>query len=611
MLGSVARDPIGERQASGLPDALNNAKKNRDAGPDRPTKDALMSSTTLQAALYVDRLSVKSTDGTDLLRNISFAVPRGSLTTVVGPSGCGKSTLIRTLAGLIEPNRKATILYSGHPMELLKRELPLAVSYLPQFGVFHPDLTVREVLHYAQKLRLPPSVSIQTRHEWIHRIVSLAGIAPLLDQRFSTLSGGQMRRVALAEELIGDPELLLLDEITTGLDMISDSEIMVWLRDLAHQHGKTIILVTHATEHLELSDFVLLMNHGRMMYFGDYPSAFRHFGVHSVKGLFFSISTADGSAVPVVESQWNANDGGHGEMSPMLQPLRTAPPPNGWLQFPVLLERQFLLFFRDKAQLFIHGLLILVFPLLVAIFATEGLPQAGVLSAGSPATIVQSLERQIGYLSTSAKTSALVSGLVLFQVILLTLSGANNGSREIARERGVLQKEMFSGLSPVAYIAAKFVQLVFLSFFQSLWMAWFVKTVCGFPGDFGWQFLVLFATTLSISSICLAISSATRSPERASLLSIYLVGFQLPLSGAALALPAWLSEISRPFITAYWGWSGYLRSLGDTPYFGLISNSTQTSILPYSFSALTLSLHVILSLAAAIAILERAKRRHK
>lgn len=84
--------------------------------------------------------------------------------------------------------------------------------------------------------------------------MELARLQALLSQSYATLSGGQMRRMALAEELIGDPAFLLLDELTSGLDAFSDREMMQWLRDLAHEHGKTIILVTHATYHLDYCD---------------------------------------------------------------------------------------------------------------------------------------------------------------------------------------------------------------------------------------------------------------------------------------------------------------------------------------------------------------------
>src|SRR5271154_6548696 len=101
-------------------------------------------------------------------------------------------------------------------------------------------------------------------------------------------------------------------------------------------------------------------------------------------------------------------------------------------------------------------------------------------------------------------------------------------------------------------------------------MTWFVKTVCGFPGEFVQQFAVLFITTVAMSITCLAISSVSKSPERASLLAIYLVGLQLPLSGAVLALPDLVSDICRPFIAAYWGWSGYLKTLSSPPLYDIV-----------------------------------------
>jgi hypothetical protein len=130
-------------------------------------------------------------------------------------------------------------------------------------------------------------------------------------------------------------------------------------------------------------------------------------------------------------------------------------------------------------------------------------------------------------------------------------------------------------------------------------MAWFVKIVCGFPGDFKGQFAILFAATLAMSTACLAISAAAESPERASLLSIYLVGFQLPLSGAAIALPDWLSHICRPCIVAYWGWSGYLQTLHATRNYDIVQQSTRTTIAEYSVSATILALHVVIAIAMA------------
>ena len=134
--------------------------------------------------------------------------------------------------------------------------------------------------------------------------------------------------------------------------------------------------------------------------------------------------------------------------------------------------------------------------------------------------------------------------------------GANNSGREIAAERLVFEKEKLSGLRPLSYIGSKAVFLLVLVVAQSLWMGLFVHLLCGFPGELFEQLLFLFLVNAAMTSVCLAISSMMSSAEQASLVSIYLVGFQLPLSGAVLALPAWVDAITRPFIAAYWSWSG-------------------------------------------------------
>jgi len=145
----------------------------------------------------------------------------------------------------------------------------------------------------------------------------------------------------------------------------------------------------------------------------------------------------------------------------------------------------------------------------------------------------------------------------------------------------------------VAYVTTKVLLVLGLSLAQAFWMTWFVKTICGFQGDLLSQFEILFAATFAMSVTCLAISSASKSPERASLLAIYLVGLQLPLSGAVLALPELVSTLCRPFIAAYWGWSGYLKTLSNSPHYDIVKQSTNTYIADFNVCLLVLSLHAI------------------
>jgi hypothetical protein len=181
----------------------------------------------------------------------------------------------------------------------------------------------------------------------------------------------------------------------------------------------------------------------------------------------------------------------------------------------------------------------------------------------------------------------------MFQVILLTLIGANNGARAIAKEREVLEKELRAGLSPWAYTTTKALLITLFCLAQAFWMTWFVKTICRFPGSFASQFEILLLTTLAMSITCLFISSASKSTESASLISILLVGLQLPLSGAVLAMPDFVSTLCQPFIAAYWGWSGYLKTMEDSPNYDIVRQSTNTAIAEFGSCTVVLGLHVI------------------
>ena len=130
-------------------------------------------------------------------------------------------------------------------------------------------------------------------------------------------------------------------------------------------------------------------------------------------------------------------------------------------------------------------------------------------------------------------------------------------------------------------------------------MTFFVRAVCQFPGDLGGQLIPFTLITAATTSLCLAISSWASSGEQASLGSLYLVGFQLPLSGAILALPETLGGMIRPLISAYWAWSGYLQTLRDTRFYDLVRAVTETPIASSPLSIWMLGLHVTTGLLVA------------
>ena len=150
----------------------------------------------------------------------------------------------------------------------------------------------------------------------------------------------------------------------------------------------------------------------------------------------------------------------------------------------------------------------------------------------------------------------------------------------------------FAGVRASAYVASKAVFLGGLVLAQSVWMGVFVNVIVRFPGELGTQILLLALVNGALTATCLAISSVMKSAEQASLVSIYLVGFQLPLSGAVLALPAALGWITRPFIASYWGWSGFIQTLRDTRFYEAILSVTQTKLAAAPLCVWVLACHI-------------------
>ena len=243
----------------------------------------------------------------------------------------------------------------------------------------------------------------------------------------------------------------------------------------------------------------------------------------------------------------------------------------------------------------LQAALVLGFPCLVVVFALNGLPRIHNLSLQNAPDVVEQLRETASYLAQAFDVGGLVSGLLLFQIILLALMGSNNGALEIAGERRLFEREKLAGLSLVSYLASEAMFLGLLITVQAIWMVLFVHAVCGFPGDLLGQTALLWLADAALTAICLAFSSFARTPSQASLVSVYLVGFQLPLSGAVLALPEVLAKLARPLVAAYWSWAGSVLTLRDTPFYDLILRVTKTELAALPVCYWVLLAHVALS----------------
>ena len=550
---------------------------------------------------------------TPLLSSLSAWYPASHFGAILGPSGCGKSTLLKVIAGIL-PHTSGSIFWQGKDLE--NEDLPAhQLGYVPQFSCTQPRLSVQENLFYGARLRQKgTSQEIEAR---VEQVMEETGLQDLQDRRAGVLSGGQLRRLSLAMELTTRPSLLLADEVTSGLDPKSEEEITELLSSLAREQGRLVLLVTHSLRHMESYDSITVLTDGHLAYSADPRDLTDYFRVKSPELVFPTLATQSGQEWA---NQWNALPKPEGLTSENilgeLESISIAEEKENSLQLPSLLSqattwlsRRIKIFLRDPAQVFLQLSLLLVFPAVVTLFAYRGLPEVRNMAMSSDTGVVEQLRDSLSFTIQSSRVGTLVSGLAMFQVILLALMGSNNSAREVVGDRAILEKEKLAGLRPGAALLGMGIFLSFLVLAQAGWMTLFVRAVCQFPGGLEAQFMPFLLVTGSITALCLAISSWTSSSEQASLGSLYLVGFQLPLSGAILALPDFLGVITRPWISAYWAWSGYLQTLKDTRFYDLVKAITETPLASFGVSLWILLIHLLLGLVLAYFGMRRSQWR--
>jgi lipooligosaccharide transport system ATP-binding protein len=203
----------------------------------------------------------KSYAGQKVVDGVSIALERGECYGLLGPNGAGKTTTLRMLLGLVEPEGGELSLL-GHAVPRHAREARLRVGVVPQDDNLDPDFTVVEnLLVYGRYFGLRDD-QIRAR---IPALLEFASLAYKKDVKVPTLSGGMKRRLTLARALVNDPDVIFLDEPTTGLDPQARHLIWQRLRELTRQ-GKTLLLTTHFMEEAErLCHRVAIMDNGRFL----------------------------------------------------------------------------------------------------------------------------------------------------------------------------------------------------------------------------------------------------------------------------------------------------------------------------------------------------------
>ena len=181
------------------------------------------------------------------MKDISLEIPSGQVLGLLGPNGAGKSTLMKILIGLWKPDAGSV-------------EAPSNIGYLPENNPLYEDMYVVEYLLFMARITMRDA-SAKEQKERVENLIERVGLAPERHKHIRALSKGYRQRVGLAQALIGDPDLLILDEPTTGLD----PNQLVDIRNLIRQVGKdrTVILSTHIMQEVrEMCDRVVVLSQG-------------------------------------------------------------------------------------------------------------------------------------------------------------------------------------------------------------------------------------------------------------------------------------------------------------------------------------------------------------
>jgi ABC-type multidrug transport system ATPase subunit len=503
------------------------------------------------AILEVSGVTARTAGGRTLLDDVSFAVQRGWLVAIVGPTGAGKTSLARALTGNLALAAGSIRLdgadLTGEGGEALDR-----IAYVPQDDVLHGQLGLERTLQYAASLRVSPSMGEGERRRRVEAALRELGLQGQAGVAIRSLSGGQRKRANIAAELVGHPEVLVLDEPTSGHDPGYEKAVMRSLRELA-DGGRTVITVTHSMQALDQCDRVLfLAEGGRMAYFGPPSRAADYFGQGDAADVFLALDTEPGEA-------WKARFQAHPAYARYVSPVLAAAGrgrertterdgsaalarrvrPSWPAQVGILVRRHLALLRSDRRHL---GLLLAQGPVLGLLLWLVLRPD--------------SLVPQLGLrgLSPTAETVA------MFVALSATWLGASNAVREIVKERHIVRREVDAGLAPSAYVVAKALVLGCTTVLQTTILTLVAcagqhPPAAGALGASRVELAVAGALAgLAATALGLCLSSLSTSPDRALALLPMTLVTELALAGH------WTANVRSPGLTllrdltgAHWG----------------------------------------------------------
>ena len=250
-------------------------------------------------ALLEIRGLAKSFGAFKAVDDVQFNVERGEVLGFLGPNGAGKSTTMKMITGFLAPDR-GTAVVAGHDVTQAAVEAKRRIGYLPEGAPAYPDMTPLAFLDFVGEMR---GMGKAERRRRIDEVIQRVNLEGQLKKPIEVLSKGYKRRVGLAQAILHDPEVLIMDEPTDGLDPNQKHEVRNLIQDMGRE--KAIVLSTHILEEVEaVCTRAIIINRGRLVFDGT-PSALEakagpEVSRNRLDHVFRSLTTSDVGAQPTV-----------------------------------------------------------------------------------------------------------------------------------------------------------------------------------------------------------------------------------------------------------------------------------------------------------------------
>ncbi len=487
-----------------------------------------------------------------ILDGVSVVIESGQFVCLLGPAGCGKSTLLAALSGRA-PADVGSVLLNGRDLVQEFEQLKYDLALVPQRDCLHRNLTVRQALRYTAKLRLPSDTGRQELESVVHRAIDSVALTAHAETRIADLSGGQTKRTSLAMELIANPSVIFLDEVTSGLDEQSDRETMELFRQLA-EAGKTLVCVTHNLSNVQHTchRVVVLAESGSLAFVGTPEEALTYFDIDRIGDIYAKLKT---QPAPQWRTQFALSDIYAERVGALLarspyQPVSISPPSGDgrrgdWKsvirQTMILMSRYCKLLSTDRQAIVATvGQCLLVAVLIAMVFGDV--------------TVTDQTDPRLG-MQVQASRSA---SLLFISAISCFWFGCNNASKEFVKDRAIYLKEFHAGLDSIAYFVSRLLPLWVISISQAMLMYAIVASWCH-PPTSGFTALVMGVIAGVGVTLGLAISAMAQSEDVATVVVPMALIPQIILSEGIKPLEGisqWVAEIG---VSLYWGF-GLLRS---------------------------------------------------